>query len=271
MNDYPSPREIQRWYPSKWNEIAGNGDFVRTWKNFILNGLCNSLFTGPSRFGKTRTITLGVRSVLCTERTETLDPCGKCGSCIATMDGRSPHSGVFAAMTGSEYCFQPIDCENIRSDEVDELRGLVDLESERTIIYLDEVAALRRRGLEGKLLKWIDEMPAIWIASAISLKRQKGSRKGEWKDQLSREMRSRFAIKVGASVPHPSDLYEWIEARSDAWNIRIDDPEATIPMMIERTGCCVGCVNQLFAYAATITEREIRLEDVVGFNFDTED
>ena len=43
-----------------------------------------------------------------------------------------------------------------------------ELDSDKVIVYLDEVGALHRRRLEGKILKLVDETPAIWIASAIS-------------------------------------------------------------------------------------------------------
>ena len=53
----PSPSWIHKWYPSRWSEIVGNAAMIQVWLNFIANGPCNALFTGPSRTGKTRTIT----------------------------------------------------------------------------------------------------------------------------------------------------------------------------------------------------------------------
>jgi len=271
MNDRPTPQQIRRWYPGCWDEVTGNSEVVETWKNFIRNGLCNSLFTGPSRSGKTRVISLGIRALLCPDRTDSLCPCGKCAACKATDDGRTVHAGVFAAISGSDYSFYPIDCETVTGDELDSLHTEVRFESESTIIYLDEVAALRSRRLEGRLLKLIDETEAIWIASAVSLKRKKGTRKGEWKDRLSKEMKGRFAIKVGTSLPHPDDLSAWIEERSKAWKISIVKPETTIPLMVKRTRCRVGFVVNMFAEAATRDDRDIGPDDVKGFNLDTED
>jgi hypothetical protein len=156
-------------------------------------------------------------------------------------------------------------------DELEALRIDGDLHEEKTIVYLDEVAALRTRRLEGRLLKLIDESPAIWIASAISLKRKKGSRKGEWKDRLSKEMKGRFAIKVGTSSPDENDLHQWIEDRCVDWNLTILDPEATIPLMISRTEKRVGYVIHMLAYAASRDNRDLSYDNVKQFNLDTTD
>lgn len=64
MKGFPTPQQIQRCFPGGWSEIAGNCEVVENWKNFIANGLCNALFTGPSRSGKTRAISLRICAVL---------------------------------------------------------------------------------------------------------------------------------------------------------------------------------------------------------------
>ena len=74
MSWSPSPSWIQRWFPERWSEIAGNSKMIQVWKNFLVNGPCNALFTGPNRSGKTRTISLGIRALVCTNRTPSLDP-----------------------------------------------------------------------------------------------------------------------------------------------------------------------------------------------------
>lgn len=271
MSWSPTPSWIQRWFPARWSEIAGNAAMIQVWLNFLASGPCNALFTGPNRSGKTRTISLGVRALVCTNRTPTFDPCGQCASCKALHEGRAQHNGVFAAISGSEYSFHPIDCENATPEELDALRYDGELDSDKVIVYLDEVGALRSRRLEGKLLKLIDETPAIWIASAITLKRTKGKRKGEWTERLSKEMRGRFPIKVGTAHPHPDDLYPWIVARSREWNITIREENVTIPAMIKRTQLRVGYLIHIFAWAATKSDRTIGPDDVNGFNLDSTD
>jgi hypothetical protein len=271
MSDFPSPGDIQRWFPRRWSDIAGNAAVVETWKNFIKNGPVNALITGPSRSGKTRTISLGIRALFCTSRTRELDPCGSCPTCKALAEGRADHHGVFAAITGSEYSFHPIDCEYVTSEQLDSLRydGLLD--SNKAVVYLDEVAALKTRRLEGRMLKLIDETRAIWIASAISVKRVQGKRKGEWTERLSVAMRGRYPIKVGTSHPHPDDLVPWILARAAEWKIIIRNPEVTIPEMIRRSRRRVGYLIHMFAAAATRDDRTIDPASVDGFNLDSPD
>lgn len=271
MNSFPSPREIQRWYPSKWSDIVGNSEIVRTWKNFIQHGLQNTLFTGPNRTGKTRTISLGIRSLLCTSRTPTLDPCGQCSACKETGEAKSTVAGMFMSLALSDYEFHPIDCEWVTSEDLECLFQDANLHSPSTLLYLDEIAVLKCRRLEGKLLKMIDETQATWVASAISLKKKKGKRKGEWTERLSSEMKGRFGLKVGTSNPHPDDLAEWIQKRSLEWNIHITTPGDTISVLVKRSQQRVGYVLHALAAAAGKEGRALTLDDVIGFNFDTLD
>lgn len=271
MSWRPSASWLQRWFPKRWSEMIGNAEMVKVWMDFIKNGPCNAIFTGPSRSGKTRTISLGIRALACPHRTATLDPCGECRSCIDSGDGRSAHWGIFHAAAESDYAFHPIDCEVVTPEQLDELRFDGILDNEKMIIYLDEVAALRRRRLEGRLLKLLDESKAIWIASAISLQRMKGDRKGEWTERLSKEMKGRFSVKVGTSHPHPDDLHEWIIGRCREWEITILEETVTIQKMIHRTQRRVGYVMHFFVMAATRDDRTIGPDDVDRFNLDSTD
>lgn len=271
MSFSPTPAWIQRWFPRRWSEVAGNAAIVQFWMNAIVAGLCNALFTGPTRSCKTRTMNLGIRALVCSNRTEDHSPCGVCAACKASADGRPAENGIFAALCHSQYSIFPIDCENVTAEYLDELRRESSMDSDKTVVVLDEVAALGRRRLEGKLLKLIDESQAIWIASAISLKRKKGSRKGEYTERLSPEMRARFAVKLGTSLPHPDALWPWIIARASEWNITLVDPDVTLPLMVTRSQCRVGFLLHLFAFAAALPERSIGPEDVERFNFDVTD
>ena len=271
MSFNPTPSMIQRWFPSKKSEIAGNMAIVSQLWNFIKNGSCNALITGPSRTGKTRTILLWVKAFLCTNRTVDLDSCGKCDTCRMLGEARGAHYALYSRLTGTEFCYHPIDCEKVTADELDELEAEGELHSEKTIVYLDEVAVLRQRRLEGRLLKLIDETEATWIASAISVQRKKGNRKGEWTERLSKEMRSRFPIKIGTSLPHPDDLCQWIDDRCAEWNITIHDPKLTLPLIARRTDQRVGYVIHMLAFAATKSDRSLGPEEVKAFNLDSTD
>jgi len=178
---------------------------------------------------------------------------------------------LFKNLCGGRYSLIPIDRENVTAEELRDLPRDGKLDGE-VVVYLDEVAALRRRRLQGILLKMSDENPgAIWVASAVTLKRVKGLRKGESTERMSKEMRGRFAIKVGSSHPHADDLWPWIVTRSQEWNITIHEPEVTIPEMIRRTRRRVGYLIHMFAEAATRAERSISPGDVARFNLDSTD
>lgn len=270
MNKAPTSRDIQRWYPQKWREIAGNSEMVQAWRDFTVHGGCNMLFTGPSRTGKTRTIALGVKSLLCSERNKDLDPCGHCQSCRAVDEARHSHTGLFSAVAGSSYSYVPIDCETVTHDYLMRLTKTFDLEQGRTIVYLDEVAALGKRGLDSVLLKPIDESPSIWIASAITVTRRtktEGQRRAEG---LSGPMRGRFAIKVGTALPTSGELALWITERCRDWEIEVQQEAECIPLLVKRSGHRVGHVLHVLADAAA-RGRILSLDRVRGFNFDAVD
>jgi len=271
MSGFPTSSEIQSWFPQRWSEIAGNRELVAVWKEFILNGPSNTLFTGPSRTGKTRTIQLGLCALACTNRTETLDPCGSCKACKITFQGRTDHGWLFSSLAGSEYSFFPVDCGRVTVDQLENLDDHIDLESNKSIIYLDEIAAIKERKLERHLRKVVDESPAIWFGSAISLKRKRSRKTGKIVEKISEEMMLRFPTKVGTSFPHPVDLEAWLEDRCRAWNISIADKEQTIPEMISRAKYRVGVLLHLFTNAAMRSDRTISLELVRNHNFSAKD
>lgn len=265
-----SPREIQRWYPSRWDQVAGNSALVTAWLDMLQNGPCNALFTGPHRTGKTRVISLGVQSLLCPARTPTLDPCGICPSCKAVKEGRNAHKGLFSVMTESGYSFVPVDCQTVTAEE---LRGILteaDLENLRTLIYLDEVAALGRRGIENSLLKPIDESPCIWIASAISVNKPARKGKAARIDGLSAPMQARFAIKVGTALPTVRELTQWVKDRCREWEIAIEQPEVVLPALVKGSGHRVGYVVLALADAAA-RGRRLSPDQIDRFNFGSPD
>jgi len=265
-----SPRDIQRWYPERWSQVAGNCWMIAAWLNFITHGGCNMLFTGANRTGKTRTNALGFKALLCTNRTGSNDPCGGCATCLAVDEARDSHTGLFSAATGSRYSFVPIDCHQVSKDQLLRILNETDLEDAKTVIYLDEVAALGQRGLEGLLLKPIDESPCTWVASAISVTRPSIWKKSQRLPGLSIQMQGRFAIKVGTSLPGYQELSTWIHDRCRDWEITIDQPDKVVPLIAKRTGHRVGYVVHLLAAAAS-AGRRINPEMVIGFNFSPED
>ena len=187
------------------------------------------------------------------------------------MDPKDSHWGIFRALTGSDHEFFAVNCEKITKPELEELTQNSRLYAEKTIVYLDEVAALHRRGLEGILLQPIEDSDATWFATAVKLKRKRESKKNSWKVEFSQDILNRFALKLGTSVPDADALRLWIEDRCREWNLKIETPETTIPLMMKRTERIVGHVIKMLVLAATKKDRTLTFEDVQHFNFDALD
>ncbi|REJ67329.1 MAG: hypothetical protein DWQ31_11730 [Planctomycetota bacterium] len=269
MTPDPASREIERWSPTKWSEIAGNSGLIRVWLDFIRNSPCNTLVTGPRRSGKTRTILHGIKSLLCKLRSDSLDPCGLCRSCQAVDAILDEHTGLFRELAGNDFGFVPVDCQNISAEQLRALRDKAGWDDERCIYYLDEIAALGANGRDKVILKPLDEWPCVWIASAVTVNRRDGRGKKHQKDGLSPDVRSRFAQKVGTTLPTPSELTKWIKdrCREEEWNIHIEQEERTIPLLIKRARYRVGFVKQPIAVAAA-RGRLLTLDLVRDFNFE---
>lgn len=276
MSDAPSPRDIELWSPSKWEHVAGNRDFKRKLQEFAENGPSNLLVTGPWRSGKTRTINLGIKSILCDSRSANLDPCGTCPACRSVDSPLDSHTGLFTALVGSKYPFVQVDCENVSADTLKSLHKHIQWDDERLLVYLDEVGALGRRGLDTLLLKPIDEWPCIWFASAKSVASKSWLGKTRSKTEgLHEPVRARFANKLGTAVPGEVELSAWIKRRAQEWQVSIENEAETIPLLMKRTSHLIGLIKQPFVVVASrgdsLRTRILTLKDVQSFRFDAMD
>lgn len=256
MSKELSPSEIQRWFPEMWSEIAGNSKVVNKFKQLILNGVCSVLLTGPSRTCKTRVISLLIKALSCPNRTADLNPCNACSTCVDVMNARWEHWGVHRNWNLSCYSFMTIDCQTVQKEDLLTLRDKLDLESEKTIIYLDEVAALRQGNRDEVLLKVMDESKASWIASAIELRGP--TKKGPTGpvQVISEPLLQRFPLKLGTSLPNNSELKSWIQARCQDWSIDVVDPNVTLGIVVKKSGNVVGRVMH-FLTAAALNDRRL--------------
>ncbi len=243
-----TPREIQKWWPEHWSEIVGNVSVVRALLNFITYGGANMLITGPSRSGKTRSISLGIMAVMCPNRTAQLEPCGQCTTCREIRNGRENVNGLFSLMADANANYFIVDCETVEHESLLKLSRDAAMEFGTTIVYLDEVAALGKRGLDSLLLKAIDETPATWVASSIAVRKADGSPKRT--PGLTNPMLNRFAVNVATTLPPDSLLIPWIRERCTAWDIALDDNEQTLPILIKRCRRRVGLLVKAMAAAA---------------------
>lgn len=261
-----NPREIQRWFPKKWTEIAGNSKCKQMLQQLLREGLCNLIITGPSRTGKTRLTSLLIRAACCPHRDKQMNPCGKCSTCSDVEEGRFAHYGIVRNAFESDYGFFVVDCENVSKAELLRIGYDADLNTPKTIILYDEVAALGRRGLDDSLKKIVDESRAISVATAVSVKKRIWQGRGEKVEGLSFQMLGRF-LKEGTSYPGNQELTNWIVERCLDWEIEIVDPAAVIPMIIKRTGSRVGFVIHFLA-AAAANGRRLDLELASSLHLD---
>jgi len=263
-----SAREIERWSPTLWHEIAGNSDLINMFWDFIVNSPCNTLVTGSKRTGKTRTIILGIMALVCVRRVNGVDPCGKCDACRSVASGDS-HMGLHQAIEGNKYCYIRKDCNKWTAQEIRNFREEISFNDVPTIVHLDEVAALGLDGRDELLVTAVDEWDCIWFASATTVKKKK--KKGIRKCKgLTPTLRARFTRKISTNLPTNEELTNWILQRCEEWKITVEQPKNTIPKLIKRSGSRVGHVKQPIVMAAT-KGRLLTLEDVQGFDFDSLD
>ena len=261
-----NPREIQRWFPKKWTEIAGNSKVKALLQNLLKTGLCNVIITGPSRTGKTRLTSLLLRAACCPHRDEQMNPCGRCSTCIEVEEGRFAHYGIVRNAFESDYGYYVVDCENVTEKDLLQIVHDADLNNPKTIILFDEVAALGRKGLDQCLKKFVDESQAIFMATAVSVKKRIWQGRGEKVEGLSFQMLGRF-LKEGTSYPGNLELTNWIVERCLDWDIEIIDPGVVIPLIIKRTGSRVGFVIHFLA-AAAANGRRLDLELATSLHLD---
>jgi hypothetical protein len=255
MNDKPSPAEIQRWFPQAWPEIAGNSQVVKTFKNFIMNGACSFLLTGPSRSGKTRVSSLLIKALCCPNRTMDLSPCNACDTCKDVANARWAHAGVFRNWNSSHCSFLTIDCQTAQREDLLNIRDAIDLESQETIVYLDEVAALRQGNRDELLLKIMDESEASWCASAVKLQKPEKEGPTGTVRGISEQLLKRFPLKLGTAVPRGPELITWIQDRCNDWSIDVVEPDVTLKTVVEKSGNVVGKVLHFLTVAATNNRR----------------
>ena len=48
----PNSRDIERWYPQHWREIAGNSEMIQGWMDFIVHGRVQHAVHRPESVGQ---------------------------------------------------------------------------------------------------------------------------------------------------------------------------------------------------------------------------
>lgn len=264
MNFQPTPREIETWYPTKWSQIVGNVELKEHFKNMTLNGAFNCLITGPNGSGKTRACTLWLRSMLCANRTVDFDPCGKCNVCKYADGHLDSVDGLFVGLTGAACCVHMIDCQTITASELKDLCRDGSMEDPRTIVFLDELAALARRELYNEIKTTCENSKASWVGASVTLKPKKTRGQRQPMVQFPPEMNRRFSNRIGTEIPQSDDLVSWIKDRCKEWNIHCDD-ELVVADMVGRTNR-VRHILEMLVVGASKPNRTLTRKDVKKFN-----
>jgi Holliday junction resolvasome RuvABC ATP-dependent DNA helicase subunit len=264
MNHQPVATE--RWLPSQWDHIVGNDEVTEHSKDIIWSVRVrnehrghNLLVYGPSRSGKTASLKLLARCLLCQKLdTDTLDPCSwECEPCKQDA-ARFGLRGIETQIIGARFHYLPIDCTSLAEGELREkLMELRDYDGVR-VIYLDEVHRLARRNMDEQLLKQMDEKDFIWIASAISVK------------ELEDAFLNRFSVKIKTELPAVGTLAVWLAQRSLERQITYDT-ERVFPRLAERANGIPGLALQVLARADSSRRRVLTMEMVERHRFSCEE
>ncbi len=266
-------KDIERWIPERWDQIVGNRALKEYFWDMIWcvrkeghrSGF-NLLATGPSRTGKTSAISFGIKCLGCLNfNFDTMNPCGTCKCCTLNhhLYGNEGWENVVdyfdhhEAPTPVRYHYHPVDCTSLsESDLESKLARIRMCNEDLRIIYLDEVHRLSRRFMDERLLKPLEDFPAIWIASSAYVKRD-----GDHGPPLDKMFQNRFTFRITTELPDLDQLVVWLAERCDEWGIQVDSPEFTLPLLAERChqvpGMALQVLNKSHKRRSKILTREI--------------
>lgn len=141
----------RKYRPKDFNEIAGEGDIVKTLKNSLDNDRISHayLFSGPRGVGKTTSARLIAKGVNCLKNGISSSPCNECENC------REIDNGSFIDLI-------EIDAASNRGiDEIRELKDKINYQpskGRKKIYIIDEVHMLTKEAFNA-LLKTLEEPP----------------------------------------------------------------------------------------------------------------
>jgi len=139
-----------KWRPKNFDEIIGQPAIVTNLKNAVRkNMLANAyLFAGPRGVGKTSTARILAKALNC-KGGPTVNPCGKCPSCLEITQGRS---------------LDVIEIDGASNRGIDEIRVLREnvkfspVQGKYKVYIIDEVHQITTDGFNA-LLKTLEEPP----------------------------------------------------------------------------------------------------------------
>lgn len=274
--------DLERWRCDRWDQITGNQQLKNYWLDLIWNVRVNrhrsgfnAMIKGDSRSGKTLTTQFGMKCLGCLNlNLETFDPCGSCSNCTLNhhlygnegWENVVDFLGAEEARTPVRYSYRPIDCTRITERELEEV--LLSLRADDhvvRVIYLDEVHRLSRRFMDERLLKPLEDFPAIWIASSANIGVDPGTNAG-----LEKMFQNRFTYRLSTEKPTSDEMVIWLAERCAEFGIQIDDPLSTLMQLARRShqnpGMAIQVLNKAHKSRTRLLSRT--LVDKHVFDFD---
>lgn len=275
--------DIERFQPQCWDHIVGNQKLKEYFWDMIWcvrkeghrSGF-NSIVEGESRSGKTATIQFGIKCLGCFDfNFDTMNPCGRCKNCtmnhhIYGNDGWETYVDFLTeeeAPTPIRYLYLSLDCTQLSESELDKcvMKVRVDDDNLR-VIYLDEVHRLSRRFLDERLLKPLEDFPAIWIASSANVKKDHVADKSKLDDMLQ----NRFSFLISTEKPSVPELSRWLAQRCNDFGICCEASHETLTRLAQRSnrvpGMALHVLNQAHKRRSKLLTRQMVDEHVFSFN-----
>ncbi len=275
--------DIERFKPNCWDDIVGNQKvkeyfFDMIWairKEGHRSGF-NLLLTGESRTGKTAAISFGIKCIGCFDFDfDTMNPCGQCQNCtlkhhLYGNDGWECYADFLSeeeAPTPTRYHYMPLDCTQLSEPELEKCLASIRIDDGNLkIIYLDEVHRLSRRFMDERLLKPLEDFPAIWIASSANVKKNDASDTSK----LDVMFENRFSFRLNTEKPSVKELAKWLAQRCDDWGIECKDAQQTLTHLSQRsnqvTGMALQVLNRAHKKRDKLLTPQMVEEHIFNFN-----
>jgi|LakMenEpi03Aug12_release.lakeMendotaPanAssembly.Ray.scaffolds.fasta_scaffold191846_3 DNA polymerase III delta prime subunit len=250
------PTSPTRWAPACWDDIVGNRQLKKFFRNLASiireeyrrtgkiskRTLYTLLLTGVSRSGKTSMLKFFVRCLTCQDLDAELNPCRyTCPACRhrPEIEGRE---GLFTATTtGSGEVpvdLKIIDCGRVNTPsefgkEISKIELFPDV---LQIVFLDEVHRLTRNGADEMLLKLIEDSESLFVLATAH------------PEGLETMVRNR-TVELPTELPGEVEFVTWIVSRCLEFGIACED-EAVIELAT-RSNRVPGMALRTLAVAAT--------------------
>lgn len=256
------------WQPQSWGQMPGNCRikkyFIRLAQTLrkqiannndqVLRHMCFML-TGPSRTGKTASIKLLIRCIVCQQLDEaTMTPCdGTCKACRPLFENAPEgESGLFVFLetpnNRTPVHFFLVDCAKIYSPS-ELMKKLTEISqsagSGYIIVYLDEVHRLVKRQMDEILLKAVEEAKYLWFFST--------AKPNDLEDMFTNRL-----LMLKTELPSVKQMEDLLVDLCDASSIEWQ-PEAII-RVIQKSNRIVGLALRALALASLDPEKGLTLD-----------